>query len=179
MAVFGVRAPLGWAWYWCEGQNCCPKECTVCRDCVRDGLGNRLPMEPLQHLRPQPHVSSRSHPSSVVCGGAELWEAVGQWSVSLLVCCASPLGVHVWPCTTGGARSPARLCLGSAPASGGTWMRHVQPSPSCLWPSLVFWGQHGGTGNDDVLFTSQFHPLSRLPEQATWWKTRMGSAWVQ
>lgn len=27
---------------------------------------------------------------------------------------------------------------------------------SYLWPSLVFWGHHSGTGKDDVLLLSQF-----------------------
>lgn len=30
---------------------------------------------------------------------------------------------------------------------------------SCLWPSLVFQRQRGGTGNGDVLFPLQFSPF--------------------
>lgn len=139
----GLAGP-GWAWYRCQGKNRCPKERTACPEGVGDGMANRAPgrrVEPCQHLKPQPSSSS-----SVVRGGAELWEAASRQSVSLLVRCASPSRVHrvaprdgrwLLPPTPRSA-SPAPLCPGSAPASGGTWMWHVRPSPAACGRARCF-----------------------------------------
>lgn len=58
-------------------------------------------MELSQHLKPQPSDSPSRHSSSVVHGGGKLWNSGSgtdlAWSVLLLVCCALPLRVHMWP----------------------------------------------------------------------------------
>lgn len=58
-------------------------------------------MDLSQHLKPHPNDSSIRQSSSVMHGGAKLWNSGSgtdlAWSVLLLVCCALPLRVHAWP----------------------------------------------------------------------------------
>lgn len=74
----------------------------------------------------------------------------------LCVCTDGPMG---WQCLLPVQHFP---CLVVPWISSCFWwcMDVLHPGfASCLWPSMVFRGQHIGTGNGDVLFPLQFSPF--------------------
>lgn len=75
-------------------------------------------MELSRHLKPQPRDSPSSHSSSVMHGGAELWNSGSGTMVCAApsVLCFASACAHVAPC--------------DGRASGGTWMWHIQAAPA-------------------------------------------------
>lgn len=101
-----------------------------------------------QHLKPQPRDCPSRH-SSVLCR-AWWWQAVEFWQWDHGLCCSLCAVLCLCVCTRGPVRWPCFWWCVDVAHPGFT---------SCLCLSLVFWEQHSGTGNDDVLFPSQFPPF--------------------